>query len=134
MTSGTGQNDAAAQHTLGEIIAGGVTIHLLDTALAYGDGATEVGNKSVNSEAVAEADLTVNAATGFDGTATITNDNDVVFDVEANTETVVEVVLQNDTATDRVVLADEINNPNLDENDTYTIEAGTTLYEFGNPT
>jgi len=76
----------------------------------------------------------INAASGFSDTATITNDNEVAIDVSANTENIVEAVLQNQNNTSRVVLADETNDPNLDEIDTYTLEANTVLYEFGNPT
>ena len=49
------------------------------------------------------------------------------------TSTVIEVATQNNAAPDRFVLEDEMNDPNLDELDTYTIEAATTFYEFGNP-
>lgn len=123
-----------AQHFLGQVISGGVTVHLVDTAQGYTDGATEVSSDSVVSNNIAEADLTVNAATGFADTATITNDNDVEFDVSGSSVTAVEVVVQNQSTTDRFVLADETNDPDLSALDTWTLESGTTLYEFGNPT
>ena len=48
--------------------------------------------------------------------------------------TEIEVATQNDANLDRFVLKEEMNDPNLDELDTWTIETATTLYEFGNPT
>lgn len=129
----TGQNETAAIDTLEQLIDGGLTIHLLETALEYGDGDTEVNNKSVNQESIAEADLLTQDGGGFDGTAEIVIDRDLEFDVTANEEQVFEVALQNQNNPDRVFLADELNDPLLSELDTYTIEDGTTLYELGNP-
>lgn len=134
MTNATGAGDNMAQHLLGEIIAGGVTVHLLgggDT-MAYGDGATEVSNKSDASVNVAEADLTINAAADFSGAATITVDIELDFGAQS-IGIVDEIVIQNQTNTSMWVLANEPNDPNLTGEDT-TIPAGTTLYEFGNPT
>lgn len=133
MTDSTGANDNLAQHLLGEIISGGVTAHLVDAAQNYTDGDTEVSSDSLVSENIAEADLTANSATGFADTATITNDNAVEFDVSGESTTAVEVVVQNQTETGRFVLADETNDPDLSELDTWTLEADTTLYEFGSP-
>lgn len=134
--STTGANDTLVQHYLGEVIAGGVTIHLVSAAQAYTDGGTAVSADSEVSQAVAEADLTLNSATGFNDTATITNDNELNIDVSGitSTTTIVELVIQNQTNTDRFVLADETNDPDIGSIDTYTIPAGTVLYEFGNPT
>jgi len=132
-TSTTGAGDNMAQHLLGEIIAGGITIHLLgggDT-MSYTDGSTEVSNKSDASADVAEADVTINAAGGFGGTATLTNDNQVSFGSQS-IGTVDEIVIQNQNNTDRWVVLDETNDPNLTGEDV-NISANTTLYEFGNP-
>lgn len=132
-TNSTGQGSNASQHTLDELIAGGVTLHPVDTAMDYGDGATEISNKSILSTNIAEADLTAAAASGFDGSSTITNDSDIVIDVSGETATAVEVVLQNQSNTDRWALADETNDPDLSQIDTYRIDANTTLYSLGNP-
>ena len=135
MTDSTGANDDMAQHFLGESIANGLNIHLLSSAVGYTDGDTEIQAASEASEAIAAADLTTNSATGFDDQATITNDVDVVFDVSGITEstTITHLALQDQTNTDRFLLSDETNNPDIGDLDTYTIEAGTELYEFGNP-
>ena len=135
MTDSTGANDDMAQHILGESIANGLNIHLLSSAVGYTDGDTEIQAASEASEAIAAADLTTNSATGFDDQATITNDVDVVFDVSGITEstTITHLALQDQTNVDRFLLSDETNNPDIGDLDTYTIDAGTELYEFGNP-
>lgn len=132
-TNSTGQNQTQANHTLSEIIAGGVTIHLVDTAMGYTDGATAVSNNSVVSKNVAEADLTVTTPSGYSGTATIDAGVDIVIDVSGNTATVVEGVMQNQSNTGRFVLMDETNDPDLSQIDDYKISTGDTLYELGNP-
>jgi len=134
--STTGVNDTAAQHLLGELIANGVTVHLCSSAPAYTDGATGVSNVSEASKNVGSADLSTNAATGFGDAATITNDTDIQFDVSTTTTstTITHVVLQDQTNTGRFVLTDETNDPDIGSIDTYTIGAGTVLYELGNPT
>ena len=135
MTDTTGAGDNMAQHFLGEAIANGVNIHLLSSAVNYADGDTEIQAASEASEAVGSAALTTNSATGFNDVATITNDNDVVFDVSGITDstTITHLAIQDQTNTDRFLLSDETNNPDIGELDTYTIDANTTLYEFGNP-
>jgi len=135
-TNSTGVNDTEAQHLLGEIIANGVTVHLCSSAPAYTDGATGVSSASEASQNVASSALTTNAASGFSDVATITNDNDIVFDVSGTTTstTITHVVLQDQTNTDRFVLSDETNDPDIGSLDEYTISSGTVLYELGNPT
>jgi len=134
MTNSTGANDTLAQHLLGQVISGGVTVHLVDAAQNYTDGASAVSNDSIVSKNIAETALTTNSATGFSDAATITNDNDVDFDVSSSSATAVEVVIQNQNNTNRFVLADETNDPDLSNLDTWTLSSGTTLYELGNPT
>lgn len=135
-TNATGVNDTEAQYLLGEIIANGATVHLCSSAPGYTDGATGVSNASEASETVAAADLTTNSATGFADAATITNDNDIVFDVSgiSTSTTITHVVLQDQTNTGRFVLSDETNDPDIGDLDEYTVDANTVLYEFGNPT
>jgi hypothetical protein len=134
-TNSTGVNDTEAQHLLGEIIANGVTVHLCSSAPAYSDGATGVSNVSEASKNVGSADLSTNSASGFADVATITNDTDIQFDVSATTTstTITHVVLQDQTNTGRFVLTDETNDPDIGSIDTYTISAGTVLYELGDP-
>lgn len=136
MTSATGANDTLAQHLLGEIIANGVTIHLLSADQAYTDGGTALSADSEASQNVAAADITINSATGFSDTATLTNDADIDFDVSGTTAstTITHLAIQDQTNTDRFVLADETNDPDIGSLDTYTISAGTVLFEYGNPT
>jgi len=135
-TNSTGVNDTEAQHLLGEIIANGVTVHLCSSAPAYTDGATGVSNVSEASKNVGSADLSTNSASGFADVATITNDTDIQFDVSTTTTstTITHVVLQDQTNTGRFVLTDETNDPDIGSIDTYTIGAGTVLYELGDPT
>lgn len=135
-TNNSGANDTLAQHLLGEIIANGVTIHLLSADQNYTDGNTELTADSEATQNVALADLTTNSATDFTDVATITNDNDVVFDVSGITAstTITHLGIQDQTNTDRFVLSDETNDPDIGTIDTYTISSGTVLYELGNPT
>ena len=135
MTDSTGANDDMAQHILGEATANGLNVHLLSSAIGYTDGDTEIQAASEASESVGAAGLTANSATGFNDQATITNDADIVFDVSGITAstTITHLALQDQTNTDRFLLSDETNNPDIGDLDTYTIEAGTELYEFGNP-
>lgn len=134
--STTGSNDTLTQYLLGEIIANGVTVHLLTADQAYTDGGTALSSDSEQTQNVASADLTLNSGTGFSDTATITNDNDIVFDVSGTTAstTITHLAIQDQTNTDRFVLSDETNDPDIGTLDTYTISAGTVLYELGNPT
>ena len=134
MTDSTGFGETSAESAIENISSGGVTIHLCDTAVDYTDAAADIDTKSVTSEDVAEADLTITTPTGFEGVATLENDNDITYDVSENTETIVDVVIQNQTDGEEWALADEVNNPDLGENDEYRIDANTTLYELGNPT
>lgn len=135
-TNNSGANDTLAQHLLDQIIANGVTIHLLSADQSYTDGNTELTADSEATQNVATADLTTNSATDFTDTATITNDNDVSFDVSGTTTTttITHLAIQDQTNTDRFVLADETNDPDIGSIDTYTIDSGTVLYETGNPT
>lgn len=135
-TNNSGANDSLTQHLLGEIITNGVTIHLLSADQTYTDGNTELTADSEATETVAAADLTTNSAADFTGTATITNDNDVAFDVSGITSstTITHLAIQDQTNTDRFVLSDETNDPDIGTLDTYTIESGDVLYDFGNPT
>lgn len=135
-TNTTGVNDTLAQHLLGEIIANGLTVHLCSSAPAYTDGATGVSSASEASQNVAASALTTNSATGFGDVATITNDNDIQFDVSGTTSstTITHLVLQDQTNTDRFILVDETNDPDIGNLDDYTISSGTVLYEDGNPT
>lgn len=131
----SGANSTLVQHLLGEIIAGGVTIHLVSAAQSYTDGAAELSADSEVSVTVAEADFTVDAAGGFATVATLTTNADIVFDVSGVTTstTIVELAIQNQTNTDQFVLSDETNDPDIGALDTYTLEAGEVLYELGNP-
>ena len=135
-TNNSGANDTLAQHLLGEIIANGVTIHLLSADQSYTDGNTELTADSEATQNVTAANLTTNSATDFTDTATITNDNDVVFDVSgiSASTTITHIAIQDQTNTDRFVLSDETNDPDIGTIDTYTISSGTVLYELGNPT
>lgn len=136
MTNATGANDTLAQYLLGEIIANGVTIHLLSADQDYTDGNTELTADSEATQSVTAANMTVNAATDFTDTATLTNDNEINFDVSGITTstTISHLGTQDQTNTDRFVLSDETNDPDIGNLDTYTIPAGTVLYEFGHPT
>jgi predicted ATP-binding protein involved in virulence len=133
MTSSTGLGETSAQSAIQNFIDGGVTIHLLDTALGYTDTSTEITNNSVVSQTVAQADLTINTPTSFSGVATLENDNDIVYDVSAETATIVEVVIQSQNSVEEWALADETNDPDLSNLDEYRIDATTILYELGNP-
>lgn len=131
-TNSTGQNEDMASHTLGEIIAGGVTLHLVDSELSYTSTSTDISNASVKSASLAESDLNIVLPADYTGTATIETAVDVVFDVSSSTATIVEVVLQNASNTGRFVLVDETNDPDLSSYDEYKIPSGEVLYELGN--
>lgn len=128
-TNDTGANSTMAQHLLSEIISGGINFILVDQTPLYTDGDADLSKVVI--EAIPEADLQVNPASSFDDAATIEVTTEHSLDVSAETATIQETVLQNQTNIDRFVLADETNNPDLSQIDTYTIEAGTTIYEFG---
>ncbi len=128
-TNDTGANSTMAQHLLSEIISGGINFILVDQTPLYTDG--DVDLSKVVTEAIPETDLQVNPASGFDDAAIIEVTAEHAIDVSAETATVQEAVIQNQSDVDRFVLADETNNPDLSQIDTYTIEAGTTIYEFG---
>lgn len=131
MTSSTGFNESAAQSAAEVITSGGVTIHLCTTTLNYSDGATAVSSASASSANVAEADLTITTPSGFAGTTTIENDNEVAFGT-VDAGTIVEIVIQNQNTGDIFVLADEPNDPDTTGEDV-NLPANTTLYELGNP-
>ena len=133
MTDTTGFGENAAEAAIQNVISGGATVHLLgggDTA-AYGDSGADIDTKSDASQAVAEADWTINTPADFSGVATLENDNEIDFG-EQDIGTVDDIVIQNDADGDVWVLADEPDNPDLTGEDV-SIPAGTTIYSLGNP-
>lgn len=134
MTDVSGMGATTAQTSIELVTNGGIEIHLCDTAVSKTDSATDIDGKSALSQNVAEADTTITTATDFSGVDTLANDVDVVFDVSTNTEIIVDVVIRSQTDDSQWLVADELNDPDLSENDEYRIDANTTLYEHGNPT
>jgi hypothetical protein len=132
-TSTTGYNDAAAIAAAEQIVSGGATVHLFGNGdtLNYTDGATEVSNKSDASVSLAQADTNVSAASGFAGVTTLENTVQLNFGSQS-IGVVDQIVIQNDTNTDQLLLIDEPNDPDLTGEDV-TLPANSTLYEFGNP-
>lgn len=131
-TDTTGFNETAASTAATNVISGGATVHLIgggDT-VAYTDTATEIGNKSDASVAVAEADFTITTPTDFSGSTTLENNNDLDFGTP-DIGVVDDIVIQNDANGDLFVVGDEPNNPDL-TGEQVTLPAGTILYELGN--
>lgn len=131
MTDSTGFGETSAQSAIQNVTSGGVTVHLCSSAPSYSDGASGITSVSEASTNVAETDVTVNNATGFADTATLTNDNEISFGSQS-VGTITHIVIQNQNDGATWILADETNDPDLTGEDV-TLPADTTLYEFGNP-
>ena len=129
MTDETGFGEQAAQAAVENITDGGVTIHLCTQSVAYGDDSADIDSKSDAQEDVAEGDLTINAATGFDDAQTLELAADVAYG-SLDIGTVEDVVIQNQADGDLWILADEENSPEL-TGEEYTIESGEILHELG---
>ena len=132
MTDTTGFGGAAAEAAIQNIIDGGATVHLFgggDQSL-YGDEAADIEAKSDAEISVDEVDFTITIPEGFDGEATLENDNDLEFG-PLDIGEVDDVVIQNNANGDLFISGDEPNNPELTGEDV-TLAAGTTLYRFGN--
>ncbi len=134
MTNTSGLGSTAAQNAISNVTAGGVQVILTDTEVNKTDTATDIDNVTILSQNVAEADVTINAAADFTGVDTLVNDNDILFDVSAETAVLEDVVIRSQTDNSQWLVADEVNTPDLSANDEYRINASTTLYELGNPT
>ena len=131
-TNTTGAGENLAHKMVEQVINGGATIHLFgggDTA-NYSDGSADVDSKSGAEESVAEADYSVNTPADFSGGTELVVDVEVDFGA-TDIGTVDDIVVQNDTDGDLWLVGDEPNNPELTGEDV-VIEAGTTIYEFGN--
>lgn len=135
MSETTGFNQTAAQAAIDTIIAGGADVRLMTTALEYGDTATELGNKEVTGasytvKTVAEADWSVS----FDSTTnTVTVENANAIDYGEVTEdwgTVVDFAIQ-DPATDKFIIADEPNDPEITQGEDVSFPNGTITYTLG---
>lgn len=127
----TGANETLATEMINQLVSGGITIHLLTSAVNYSDGATALSSASSASADVAEADLTVTTPSDWSGETTITVDVDVEFGAQ-DIGIVEEHAIQSQSNTDRFILSDETNDPELTGED-YTLEAGHVIYNFGNP-
>lgn len=134
MTNTSGLGSTAAQNAISNVTAGGVQVILTDTEVNKTDTATDIDNVTILSQNVAEADVTINSAADFTGVDTLVNDNDILFDVSAETAVLEDVVIRSQTDNSQWLVADEVNTPDLSQNDEYRINASTTLYELGNPT
>lgn len=132
MTDTSGLGETSAVSAIENVIGGGARIRLCDTAVDFTDTAADIDTKAVLSQDVADTDLSITTPTDFTGKTELSNDNDILYDVSANNEIIVDVVVQNQTDGEEWSLADELNNPDLGENDEYRINAGTVLYELGN--
>lgn len=135
MSATTGFNETAADFAIDGIIAGGADVRLMTTALAYGDGATELDSKEVSdasytSVTVAEADWTV-SVDATTNTTTLENASKVDFGTAGGDWGVVVEVAIHQAGTDRFVIADETNDPDITEGEEVSFAAGELTYTLG---
>ncbi|OYR79321.1 hypothetical protein DJ84_18375 [Halorubrum ezzemoulense] len=132
MSTESGLNQTAAQAAIDLIISGGADIRLMGQAVDYGDTATNLDSKEVDTSgnyssiSVSEADFSTVAGTGI-----LELQNDNVLDWGAlDVGTITDVVIH-DPGTDQFIRADEINDPET-TGEQVTIPADTVLYTLGN--
>jgi hypothetical protein len=136
MSQTSGFNQTAAQSAIDNIIAGGADVRLMTSQLDYTDGDAELDTKEVNAadytvKSIAEADWTVS----FDSTtntATLENANEISYGkINNDWGTILDVAIQ-DPTTDKFIIADEANQPDLTAGENVSFPAGDITFTLGN--
>ena len=135
MSSESGLNETAAEYAIDGIVDPDADVRLFTTALNYDDTASDLDTKEVSaadytSVNVALADWDVN----FDATnneATLQNGVEVDFgETENDWGTVVDVAIHR-PGTDRFIIADEPNDPEITTGEQVSFPVGDITYTLG---
>jgi hypothetical protein len=130
-----GFNDVLASDAIDVLISGGAEVRLFTSELNYDDNATDLDSKEVSatdysSVSVAEADWTVTADVANQET-TLENANIVDFGTAQNNWGVVVDAAIFDSGTDRFIIADEVNDPDITSGEDVRFPSGEISYTLG---
>ena len=135
MSSESGLNETAADYAIDGIVDPDADVRLFTTELNYDDAASDLDTKEVSADDytsvnVALADWDVN----FDATnneATLQNGVEVDFgETENDWGTVVDVAIHQ-PETDRFIIADEVNDPEITTGELVRFLTGEITYTLG---
>ena len=135
MGTRTGFNETAAADAINAIVSGGADVRLFTTELSYTDTQTELDDKEVSAEDyepvnVAEADWTLTADATNEETV-LENGAVVDFGETENDYGVVVDVAIHDSTTDRFIIADEVNDPDITTGEEVSFPIGDISYTLG---
>lgn len=137
MSADTGRNQAEQQEAIEQFLQNGVDVRLFTSELAYDDVAADLDTKEVSAAsyaAVSTTDLTDWSIShdAANGQMTITNDVDLDFGLaEEDWGTVVDGCLHI-AGTDRIIRADEVDDPEITQGEEIVLPAGQFEATFGN--
>lgn len=135
MSDSTGFNQTAATDAIDLIISGGAEVRLMTTGLAYDDTESDLDSKEVSatsydSVTVAEGDWSVSYDVAGN-TATLENAAEIDFGIAGEDwGTVVDFAIH-EPATDRFIIADETNDPEITAGEDVSFPANSITYTLG---
>lgn len=132
--SRTGFNDTLAADAIDVLISGGADVRLFTSELAYDDNATDLDSKEVSATdysavSVVEADWNVTADAVNEET-TLENGAVVDFGTSQNNWGVVVDAAIHDPGTDRFIIADEVNDPDITAGEGVRFPSGEITYSI----
>lgn len=130
-----GFNQTLAADAIDVLISGGADVRLMTSQLSYGDTAADLDSKEVSATdyspvSVTEANWTVTADATNDE-STLENAATVDFGTAQNNYGVVVDVAIHDPATDRFIIADETNDPDITAGEDVQFPSGQITYTIG---
>jgi len=135
MGTRTGFNDVLASDAIDVLISGGADVRLFTSQLAYDDNATDLDSKEISATdytavSVTEANWNVTADVANEET-TLENGTTVDFGTAQNDWGVVVDAAIYDPTTDRFIIADEINDPDITSGEDVQFPTGEISYTIG---
>lgn len=135
MSSESGLNETAAEYAIDGIVDPDADVRLFTTALNYDDTATDLDTKEVSEPDYTSVNVPIaDWSVAFDNTsnqATIENAVEVDFgETENDWGTVVDVAIHQ-SGTDRFIIADEPNDPQITAGEQVSFPVGDITYTLG---
>lgn len=135
MSSESGLNETAAEYAIDGIVDPDADVRLFTTALNYDDTASDLDTKEVSAADYTSVNVPIaDWSIAFDNTnneATVENAVEVDFGETANDwGTVVDVAIHQ-SGTDRFIIADEPNDPEITTGEQVSFPVGDITYTLG---
>jgi len=135
MSSESGLNETAAEYAIDGIVDPDADVRLFTTALNYDDTASDLDTKEVSAADYTSVNVPITDwSIAFDNTnneATVENAVEVDFgETENDWGTVVDVAIHQ-SGTDRFIIADEPNDPEITTGEQVSFPVGDITYTLG---